>query len=96
MSHDTFEATARAETPAAERYLGQLSSGTCHMRVENGGVTISVRASSLMIARPVSLLSLGLLSVAVSVQVYDLSGSSFLVGIAMTLGGAGMFVGAGG
>lgn len=47
----------------------------------------------LMIARTVSLLGLGLLSVSVPVQVYDLSGSSFLVGLAMTLDGLGMFVG---
>lgn len=47
----------------------------------------------LLVARTVSLLGLGLLAVAVPVQVYNLSGSSFLVGLAMALDGIGMFVG---
>jgi len=47
----------------------------------------------LLIARTISLLGLGLLSVAVPIQVYELSGSSALVGLAMALDGVGMFVG---
>ena len=47
----------------------------------------------LFVARTVSLLGLGLLTVAVPVQVYDLSGSSFLVGLALALEGGGMVVG---
>ncbi len=47
----------------------------------------------VLIARTISLLGLGLLSVAVPVQVYDLTGSSVLVGLAVACDGVGMFLG---
>lgn len=47
----------------------------------------------LLIARGISLFSLGLLTVTVPVQVYALTGSSVCVGAAAALDGIGMFVG---
>lgn len=47
----------------------------------------------LLIARMISLLGLGMLAVAVPYQVYQLGGSSTLVGLAVALDGAGMFIG---
>jgi ENTS family enterobactin (siderophore) exporter len=48
---------------------------------------------SVFIARTISLLGLGMLSVAVPMQIYALTGDTFHVGLAMALEGAGMFVG---
>ncbi|NYZ13650.1 enterobactin transporter EntS [Azospirillum sp. RWY-5-1] len=47
----------------------------------------------VLIARTISLLALGFLSVAVPVQVYGLTGSSLHVGFAVAFDGAGMFLG---
>ena len=47
----------------------------------------------VFIARSISLLGLGFLAVAVPLQVFQLSGDSAAVGLAMALEGAGMFVG---
>ncbi|AWJ93165.1 MFS transporter (plasmid) [Azospirillum baldaniorum] len=47
----------------------------------------------VLIARTISLIALGLLSVAVPVQVYALTGSSLQVGIAAACDGVGMFLG---
>ncbi len=47
----------------------------------------------VFIARTISLLGLGFLSVAVPLQVFQLSGDSAAVGLAMALEGAGMFAG---
>lgn len=47
----------------------------------------------VFIARTISLLGLGMLAVAVPMQVYQLSGNSASVGLAMALEGAGMFAG---
>lgn len=48
---------------------------------------------SVVIARAISLLGLGMLSVAVPMQIYRISGDSLHVGMAMALEGVGMFVG---
>lgn len=47
----------------------------------------------VLIARTISLMALGLLSVAVPVQVYGLTGSSLQVGMAAACDGVGMFLG---
>ncbi|PWC38154.1 enterobactin transporter EntS [Azospirillum sp. TSO22-1] len=47
----------------------------------------------VLTARTISLLALGLLSVAVPVQVYELTGSSLHVGLAVAFDGLGMFLG---
>lgn len=47
----------------------------------------------VFIARSISLLGLGFLAVAVPLQVFQLSGDSAAVGLAMALEGAGLFVG---
>ncbi|MBY6264971.1 enterobactin transporter EntS [Azospirillum sp. 412522] len=47
----------------------------------------------VLIARAISLLGLGLLAVAVPLQVYDLTGSSLQVGVAVACDGVGMFLG---
>ena len=48
---------------------------------------------AVFLARFLSILALGLLAVAVPVQIQALTGSSFQVGLAVTLAGGGMFVG---
>ena len=48
---------------------------------------------SVFIARTISLLGLGMLSVAVPMQIYALTGDTLHVGLAMALEGGGMFVG---
>lgn len=48
---------------------------------------------AVFVARFLSILALGLLAVAVPVQIQALTGSSFQVGLAVTLAGGGMFVG---
>lgn len=48
---------------------------------------------NLLVARSISLMSLGMLAVSVPVQVYGLTGSSFQVGVVAALDGIGMFVG---
>ena len=48
---------------------------------------------NVFIARTISLLGLGMLSVALPMQVYQLTGDSFHVGITMALEGIGLFVG---
>lgn len=48
---------------------------------------------NVFIARTISLLGLGMLSVAIPMQVYQLSGDSVSVGLAMALEGGGMFIG---
>lgn len=48
---------------------------------------------NVFIARTISLLGLGMLSVAIPMQVYQLTGDSFQVGVAMALEGIGLFVG---
>lgn len=48
---------------------------------------------NVFIARTISLLGLGMLSVAIPMQVYQLTGDSFHVGLAMALEGIGLFVG---
>ncbi|RLQ88553.1 enterobactin transporter EntS [Notoacmeibacter ruber] len=47
----------------------------------------------VLIARTISIMGLGMLAVSVPVQVYDLTGSSFYVGIVSALDGAGLFAG---
>lgn len=47
----------------------------------------------VFIARAISILGLGMLAVAVPIQVHQLTGSTFHVGMAMALDGIGMFVG---
>lgn len=47
----------------------------------------------VFVARSISLLSLGMLAVAIPFQVYQLGGDSVSVGLAMALEGGGMFVG---
>jgi ENTS family enterobactin (siderophore) exporter len=47
----------------------------------------------VFVARTISLLGLGMLSVALPLQVYQLSGDSVSVGLSMALEGAGMFAG---
>lgn len=48
---------------------------------------------NVFIARTISLLGLGMLSVAIPMQVYALTGDSFNVGLALALEGVGLFVG---
>ncbi|MCV6590279.1 MAG: enterobactin transporter EntS [Marinobacterium sp.] len=48
---------------------------------------------NVFIARTISLLGLGMLSVAIPMQVYALTGDSFSVGLALGLEGAALFVG---
>ena len=48
---------------------------------------------SIFIARTISLLGLGMLAVAIPMQVYELTGNTFYVGVAMALEGLGMFIG---
>ena len=48
---------------------------------------------SVFIARTISLMGLGMLAVAIPIQVYALTGATLYVGLAMALEGAGMFVG---
>lgn len=48
---------------------------------------------NVFIARTISLLGLGMLSVAIPLQVFELTGDSLKVGLAMGLEGAGLFVG---
>lgn len=48
---------------------------------------------NVFIARTISLLGLGMLSVAIPLQVYALTGDSFFVGLALALEGIGLFVG---
>jgi len=48
---------------------------------------------NVFIARTISLLGLGMLAVAIPMQVYAITNDSFQVGIAMALEGIGMFVG---
>lgn len=48
---------------------------------------------NVFIARTISLLGLGMLSVAIPLQVYQLTADTFQVGLVMALEGAGMFVG---
>jgi len=48
---------------------------------------------SVFCARFISILALGLLGIALPVQIQALTGSSLLVGLAVTLAGSGMFVG---
>lgn len=47
----------------------------------------------ILIARTISLMGLGMLAVSVPLQIYDLTGSSFQVGLAAALDGTGMFAG---
>ncbi len=44
-------------------------------------------------ARFISILALGLLSIAVPVQIQSMTGSTLLVGLSVTLAGSGMFIG---
>lgn len=53
----------------------------------------NVHFRNLLIARTISLMSLGLLTVSVPVQVYGMTGSSMQVGIVAALDGVGMFIG---
>jgi MFS transporter, ENTS family, enterobactin (siderophore) exporter len=48
---------------------------------------------AIFVARMISVLSLGMLTVAVPVQIHALTGSALHVGLAVTLDGLGMFVG---
>ncbi|HWV16360.1 MAG TPA: enterobactin transporter EntS [Cellvibrio sp.] len=48
---------------------------------------------NVFIARTISLLGLGMLAVAIPMQVYAITGDTFAVGVAMALEGAGMFIG---
>ncbi|WP_233592968.1 enterobactin transporter EntS [Candidatus Pantoea deserta] len=48
---------------------------------------------AVFIARFISIVALGMLAIAVPVQIQQLTGSPALVGLAVTLAGAGMFVG---
>lgn len=48
---------------------------------------------ALFIARFISIVALGMLAVAVPVQIQQLTQSPLLVGLAVTLAGAGMFIG---
>lgn len=48
---------------------------------------------SVFIARTISLMGLGMLTVGIPMQVYALTGDTFYVGLAMAVEGAGMFVG---
>ncbi|WP_250461334.1 enterobactin transporter EntS [Microbulbifer litoralis] len=48
---------------------------------------------NVFIARTISLLGLGMLSVAIPLQAYELSGDSFHVGLVMAIEGIGLFVG---
>ena len=51
---------------------------------------------AVFIARFISILSLGLLGVAVPVQIQAMTQSSWLVGLSVTLTGGAMFIGDGG
>ncbi|SMH47205.1 enterobactin transporter EntS [Azospirillum agricola] len=53
----------------------------------------NVQFRRLLVARTISLLGLGLLAVAVPVQVYGMTGSSAAVGLAVACDGVGMFIG---
>lgn len=53
----------------------------------------NVNFRAIFIARLMSVLGIGMLNVAVPVQIYELTGSSLQVGFAVALDGAGMFVG---
>ncbi len=44
-------------------------------------------------ARFISILALGLLGIAVPVQIQSMTGSTLLVGLSVTLAGSGMFIG---
>ncbi|MBM6549484.1 enterobactin transporter EntS [Marinomonas ostreistagni] len=48
---------------------------------------------AIFIARLMSVLGIGMLNVAVPIQIYELTGSSLQVGLAVTLDGIGMFIG---
>lgn len=48
---------------------------------------------AIFIARLMSVLGIGMLNVAVPVQIYELTGSSLQVGVAVALDGIGMFIG---
>ncbi|WP_221797926.1 enterobactin transporter EntS [Oceanobacter mangrovi] len=48
---------------------------------------------NVFIARTISLLGLGMLSVALPIQVFDLTADSFQVGLVMSLEGIGLFIG---
>ena len=48
---------------------------------------------NVFIARTISILGLGMLSVAIPVQVYELTNDNFQVALAMTLEGIGLFIG---
>ncbi|MFP3409021.1 MFS transporter, partial [Pseudomonas sp. SIMBA_065] len=48
---------------------------------------------AIFIARFISIVALGMLAVAVPVQIQQLTQSPLLVGLAVTLAGAGMFIG---
>lgn len=48
---------------------------------------------NVFIARTISLLALGLLSVALPIQIFELTNDSFQVGLVMSLEGTGLFVG---
>lgn len=64
-----------------------------HYLVDISLVRTNAAFRRLMVARLVSLLGLGLLTVAVPFQVHSLSGSTFLVGLSLSLGGIGLFIG---
>lgn len=61
--------------------------------VDCGLLKTNVHFRRLLVARTISLLGLGLLAVAVPIQIYGMTGSSALVGLAVALDGAGMFIG---
>lgn len=48
---------------------------------------------AVFFARLISILGLGMLTVAVPVQIQQMTGSTLQVGLAVTLDGAGMFIG---
>lgn len=48
---------------------------------------------AIFVARLMSVLGIGMLNVAVPIQIYELTGSSLQVGLAVTLDGIGMFIG---
>lgn len=54
---------------------------------------LNPRFRAIFLARLMSVLALGILNVAVPLQMYQLTGSTLQVGLAVTLDGAGMFVG---
>lgn len=61
--------------------------------VDLGLLKINRDFRNVFIARTISLLGLGMLSVAIPLQVYALTGDSFFVGLALALEGTGLFVG---